>query len=204
MQIKALLIDADGVIQHMNVPWQDAFARLLGTDNPTEVHRFTTDIWAAEAAGMTHAGGFMNELSQTLKSWNLAEKLEHVVAAMQNIRTYEDNMSVVQSIRRKGIGCYLASNQEAGRARHMSERLNYKSLFDREIYSCFLGVAKPSVRFFEQALSVVGTDAVSTLFLDDKPENVEAARKAGLHAVVVKGEHGADALRAQLANFGLT
>jgi putative hydrolase of the HAD superfamily len=190
MKIKALLIDADGVIQHMNVPWHDAFARLLNTDNPTEVHRFTTEIWAAEATGMTHAGGFINELSQTLKSWNLAEKLEDVVAAMLNIRTYEDNMSVVQSLRRKGVGCYLASNQEAGRARHMSERLNYKALFDREIYSCFLGIAKPNVRFFDKALRVIGSDAASTLFLDDKLENVEAAKQAGLHAVVVKGELG--------------
>jgi len=204
LKIRNLLIDADGVIQHMKVPWGEAFARLLRSDDPAVIQQFTTAIYAAEATGMAHSGGYLDELKGTLKSWNLDSKLESVVAAMCNIQTYENNMAVIQSIRRKGIGCHLASNQEAGRARHMSERLNYASLFDQEFYSCFLGVAKPDVRFFEKALSLIGTAASSTLFLDDKPENVESAKRVGLHAVVIKGEQGPDALRAQLMGFGIT
>lgn len=204
MKIKALLIDADGVIQHMKVPWEDAFAELLETDDATVIQRFTAEIYAAEATGLTHAEGFEDALTRTLTSWNLSDKFENVVAAMRNIQTDDSIISIIQSLRRKGMGCYLASNQEAGRARHMSEQLRYSSLFDREFYSCFLGVAKPDRRFFEKALSLTEGDASSTLFLDDKLENVESARRTGLHAVVVRGEHGADALRALLANFGVT
>jgi putative hydrolase of the HAD superfamily len=203
MRINTLLIDADGVIQHMIVPWEQAFARLLETNDGALVNQFTMEIFAAEATGLTHAEGFLDELAETLKSWGLDGKQEHVVAAMRDIRTYDKNISVIQSIRRTGVDCYLASNQEIGRARHMSMHLNYQSLFDKEFYSCFLGVAKPDTRFFDKALSLIGADAESTLFLDDKPENVESAKRVGLHAVCFKGEQGDDALRALLANFGL-
>jgi putative hydrolase of the HAD superfamily len=203
LKINTLLVDADGVIQHMRVPWGVAFAALLETKDSAVIQRFTAQIYAAEATGMAHGGGYMDELARTLASWNLSAKLENVVAAMHNIQTYDANMSVIQSIRRKGVGCHLASNQEVGRARHMSIQLGYKSLFDKEFYSCFLGVAKPHAGFFEKALALAGTDAGSTLFLDDKPENVESAKRAGLHAVVVKGEHGPDTLREHLAKYGL-
>jgi putative hydrolase of the HAD superfamily len=203
LKIKTLLVDADGVIQHMKVPWETAFGTLLNTDDASVVRRFTLQIYAAEATALAHAHGYMEELARMLTPWNLNAKIDQVVAAMHNIRKYEDMMSVIQSIRRKGVGCHLASNQEIGRARHMSMILGYKFLFDSEFYSCFLGFAKPDTRFFEKALALAGAEAGSTLFLDDKPENVDSAKRAGLHAVAVKGEHGADALRAQLATFGL-
>ena len=43
----------------------------------------------------------------------------------------------------------------------------------------------------------------NVLFLDDRPENVEAARRAGLAAAVYEGESGAQVLHGILADHGL-
>lgn len=50
--------------------------------------------------------------------------------------------------------------------------------------SCALGVAKPDPRAFLLALEDLGLKPQETLYLDDDPENVEAARRLGLRAEV--------------------
>ncbi len=50
--------------------------------------------------------------------------------------------------------------------------------------SCALGVAKPDPRAFLLALEGLGLKPEETLYLDDDPENVEAARRLGLRAEV--------------------
>ena len=50
--------------------------------------------------------------------------------------------------------------------------------------SCALGVAKPAPRAFLLALEGLGLAPEETLYLDDAPENVEAARRLGLRAEV--------------------
>lgn len=90
-----------------------------------------------------------------------------------------------------GVPCHIASNQQAGRARHMSEVLDYKNLFTREFYSCALGVAKPDIAFFELVLHSLDLRGANVLFLDDRRENVEAASGLGLPLLFTlrKAEH---------------
>ena len=65
--------------------------------------------------------------------------------------------------------------------------MRYASMFDGELYSCALGAAKPSPLYFERALKAIGANATSTLFIDDRLENVEGARRAGLHSFLYDG-----------------
>jgi putative hydrolase of the HAD superfamily len=147
--------------------------------------------------------GFEDALAQVLINWRRTEYLSKVLGALNAINVYEHVMPVVQSLRRAGVPCHVASNQQAGRARHMSEVLNYKNLFTREFYSCALGVAKPDVAFFELVLHSLDLRGENVLFLDDRRENVEAAQRAGLGAAVYAAESGAPALHDLLAEHGL-
>ena len=85
----------------------------------------------------------------------------------------------------------------------MSEILNYRTHFTQEFYSCSLGVAKPDVAFFEHILYALNLPGNNVLFLDDRPENVEAAIRAGLAAAVYVGESGPVALQKILGEHGL-
>ncbi len=88
----------------------------------------------------------------------------------------------------------------------MSEVLGYGELFYREFYSCYLGWAKPDPAYFGDVLRLGELAPGRTLFIDDRPQNVEAARAAGLQAAqFVLGEIGSGgvALRTLLAGFGL-
>lgn len=71
---------------------------------------------------------------------------------------------------------------------------------DRAFASAQFGARKPQVEVYAHCLDRLGLAAEATLFVDDNEDNVEGARKAGLHA-----HHYRDlaAWKATLAGFGL-
>ncbi len=50
--------------------------------------------------------------------------------------------------------------------------------------SCYVRAAKPEPLFYERALARFGVEAGSSLFIDDRPENVESARAMGFQCVL--------------------
>jgi len=59
---------------------------------------------------------------------------------------------------------------------------DFKGLFHGAYYSCELGMRKPNTDIFHHVIAQHGVDPARTLFIDDSPQHVEGARKAGLLA----------------------
>ena len=203
MGINHILFDADGVLQYPTVHWQPALKSILRLEDDAQADAVLKDVFEAETEVLESPTGFIERLEARLAKWNRAAQVVETLNALHAIEVHADVMQTVQALRRAGFGCHVASNQQALRAKHMSEALNYKALFDREFYSCRLGAAKPKLEFFEKAIAELGCDANNVLFLDDRAENVEAAKRAGLNAMVFFGVDGAHALQRQLAGFGV-
>lgn len=204
MAVEVMLIDADGVIQYAPQKWSEGFAQYLACGDPDLERRFAQDIFAAETACLSRADGFDAALHQVLTSWDRVGQMSSILGVMLSLRLHEEVLETVRAVRATGIRCYVASNQQSGRASFMSNELGYASRFDGELYSCHLGAAKPSELYFTRALAAVGSDAGSTLFIDDRPENVEGARRCGFEAFMYDGHSGAEALKSRLRKFGIT
>lgn len=70
---------------------------------------------------------------------------------------------------------------------HMRNFLKTKGIlqhFDRLFYSHELHCAKPDLEIYEKVNAAVGGEPSRILFFDDKPENIEGARRAGWKAEV--------------------
>ena len=85
----------------------------------------------------------------------------------------------------------------------MSETLGYSDLFDHEFYSCRLGAAKPDQNFYTAALKIIGQELGSTLFIDDRVENIASAHSIGMNAELYDLADGSDALRRLLQSYGI-
>jgi putative hydrolase of the HAD superfamily len=201
--VQAVLFDADGVLQRPAVSWRKAFASILGPCGSGDLEPFLNDIANAESSALCSPAGFVEVLAGVLKRWGRADRVSDAIGVFNAIEPSEEVMLVVEAIQRSGIPCYIASNQQASRAHHMSEVLSYRSRFRQEFYSCYLGVAKPRRAFFECVLGGLGLHPSEVLFVDDREDNVQAAREVGLIGVVFSGESGASVLREVLANHGL-
>jgi putative hydrolase of the HAD superfamily len=203
MAIEHILFDADGVLQYPTVRWRPALKSVLELGDEAQVEAVLNDILEAETDSLESPTGFMERLETRLARWNRSTLTLATLNALHAIEVHVDVMQIVQALRSSGFRCHVGSNQQALRAKHMSETLNYKSLFDGEFYSCFLGAAKPRSEFFEKTVAELGCNASAVLFLDDRAENVEAAKRAGLNAMVFFGTDGALSLRRLLAGFGV-
>jgi putative hydrolase of the HAD superfamily len=202
----AVLFDADGVIQRAPA---DIHMRLTLALGGTAADRDAcmADCFAAEAPCLIGAADFAEALTPVLAKWNATCDAAALMAEWRTIEVDRSVLALVGALRRSGVYCGLASNQERYRAGHMSEQLAYREVFDREFYSCHLGHMKPSPAYFQEIVRLAGLDPARTLFIDDRIDNVEAALQAGLQAAqFVLGEigTGADPMRRLLASYGLS
>jgi HAD superfamily hydrolase (TIGR01509 family) len=63
-----------------------------------------------------------------------------------------------------------------------------------------VGAVKPEAAIYLRCLQTLGVEPAEALFVDDRRENVEAARSLGMEALLFEGE---DALAADLERLGL-
>jgi HAD superfamily hydrolase (TIGR01509 family) len=56
-------------------------------------------------------------------------------------------------------------------------------MFDGWIASCDVGLRKPDPEMYQHALEHTGARAEQTIYIDDRPEMVEAGKGAGLIAI---------------------
>jgi putative hydrolase of the HAD superfamily len=205
VELNAVLFDADGVIQRVPADIKVRLARALG-GSEDDIDACVTDFFTAETQAMTGAADFAEVILPVLAMRNSTYDIPALWAEWHTFEVDQSILSLVADLRRSGIYCALASNQERHRARYMSEVLAYNLAFDREFYSCHIGHAKPSTQYFNEIVRLAALDPQCTLFIDDRAENVEAARQAGLHAAqFLLGEVGlgANPMRQLLATFGL-
>ncbi len=99
------------------------------------------------------------------------------------IRT--DMVEFCRSLRARGVATGLLTNNAAEFADFWRPLLPLDELFDDVVDSSEVGMRKPDPRIYELSLQRLGVAPERTAFVDDAPGNVEGARRAGLHAVLI-------------------
>jgi len=181
MAIDAILLDADGVIQTMSTDLHTSMEAALGAGVPVE--ELMDEIFEKERASLTGQGDFREALQAVLRQANVTVTVDEVLRFWSMIEIVPGMLELVAELRAREYPCFLASNQQRYRARHMSTTLGYAEAFTGEFYSWVLAAMKPDVTFFQAILRELDLDPGSLLFVDDHEPNVEAARELGIRAV---------------------
>jgi putative hydrolase of the HAD superfamily len=124
--------------------------------------------------------------------------------------------SEIEQLRRLDVDCWSTPNTtmiafaEAARAAGlrtailsnmpMDLRLSvakWLPAFDHSTYSCDVRTCKPGPEIYQHCLEGLAIPASQALFLDDRPENVEAAQRAGIHSFVFTTAEDAAAVLAR-------
>lgn len=199
--VRHLLLDADGVVQHVGGSgWRAAIERHLG-ERTTE---FVAAVDRLEAPALRGESDFPDGLDAVLAEFGVAVDAEEFYAGVWlHIDPVPATLALAATVRERGVGVHLGTNQHPRRARHMKQVLGYDGLFDEGFYSCDLGVSKPDPGFFDAVCARLGTGAGEVLFVDDSEANVAAARQAGLAAVRWHHDEGDAVLRGLLVSHGL-
>ena len=87
-------------------------------------------------------------------------------------------------IREKGMKMYYLSNYSDEMYCQSEEQLSFLKTFDGGVFSWKEKCMKPDPKIYEILLKRYKIIPEQALFFDDRPENVEGARKVGINGVV--------------------
>jgi putative hydrolase of the HAD superfamily len=96
------------------------------------------------------------------------------------------NLEMVRWLRRLrqgGIKTGLLSNIHPAMIAYLRENFDWLELFDFKTFSAEVRLIKPDPAIYEHTLRGLGVRAAEALFVDDREDNVLAARELGIHAL---------------------
>jgi putative hydrolase of the HAD superfamily len=179
MSIKAIILDADGVVIFS---WRAAqlFEREYGITREM-TSGFFGGVFRDCLVGQAD---LKQVLPPYLAQWRWRASVDDFIRVWFEAENAPDErvVDVVCALRESGLACYLASNQEKYRAEYIRTQMGFAGIFDRLFFSCELGCKKPDCAYYERIMGTLGLVGPDILFWDDSPSAVEGARACGWNA----------------------
>ncbi len=107
----------------------------------------------------------------------------------------------ITQLRAAGIFTGLLSNLPSPLAHALRAAPGFLDHFDQVTFSCELGVIKPHPEIYRHAIANLKIAPADGLFIDDRPQNIEGARAAGLRAELFTAWE--EFCKQDLARYGL-
>ncbi len=197
--LDTLVLDLGNVL----VPW-DPRRAFDGLVEPAEVDRFLADVDFPELNRTLDAGRDWADARRELAAMGpwYARMLDLYLAHFPRTLTGEvpGMADLVSELHGLGVRLLGLTNWSAATFHHAVPAAPAVGLLEDVVVSGREGVGKPDRRIFELVVERFGLVVERTLFVDDSPANVRAARAVGLPAVVFTD---AGALRADLRARGV-
>ncbi len=179
----------------------DALLRITGLPYDRFEELYWTDRHAydeGKLSGITFWGKFLRDAGLDLGP-NAVEELNRWDARMWTTEN-PAMLAWQQALKERGVRTAILSNMGDSVLENMKREFDWLNRFDVLVWSYQLGMAKPDPAIYRHTLAQLGVQPEETLFIDDKPVNVEAARTLGMNGLVFTG---VDQLRADLVAHGL-
>jgi len=129
------------------------------------------------------------------------DEAELMRAASDIFTLNEPLVEVIERLKRAGYRLVVLSNTCPPHVEWIGRNWDVLERFDALVFSYEVGAMKPAAAIYRVAIEAAGCEAGECFFVDDLPENVDAARALGLLGTVYVG---IESLQAALAEAGVS
>ena len=98
---------------------------------------------------------------------------------------YEENLKIALNLKKNGKKIYILSNFPGDQFDNFMKENKFLNEFDDMVISGKVGLKKPDKRIYELAIKKFDCNPSKTLFIDDRPENTEAAQNLGINIITL-------------------
>lgn len=184
--IRAVIFDLGGVLLRTENPQprQDLAKRYGLTRNDLEKLVFGSEDSVQAEVGAVAPRAVWNHVQKTLRIAD-DDLPTFQDAFWAGDRLDEDLLVFVNSLRGR-YRTVLLSNAWSDMRKNIARRFGKLDAFEMQIFSAEVGLRKPVPEIFQMVLDLLGADPEEAVFVDDFSENVQAARKLGLHTIHFK------------------
>ena len=184
MAIKNIVFDIGKVLVYFEPTWimdklkypeeTRGILRKVMFEDPlwNEVDRGVMSFEELVHAFAKNAPAYENEIRETYR--NVGDSIELLPHAMEWVLTLKE----------RGYGLYIISNYGEYTLEQTKEKLKFLNHMDGAVFSYQYQIIKPDARIYELLLEKYQLKADECVFIDDRLENVESARKMGYEGIV--------------------
>ena len=185
--IETIFLDIGGVLLNLHPERTITYLRDC-TILPTKIlqEAMTDDIHDLYERGIINDDEFFEGYQRNLPQPDSLGKDDFFTAWLMFLGKPTRIMSLAERLN-DDYAVWLLSNTNPFHVRYL-EKKNQIAKVTGYFYSFEFGVRKPEPDFFDVALSLSGADAETSLFVDDKIENVMAAANFGLQTIYFQSE----------------
>lgn len=124
-------------------------------------------------------------------------------ATRESLVPIPGSIRLVEDLARAGVHLYLLSNMPASTFDYLVQKHRFFSYFKYLVISGQILLIKPDPAIFEHLVGRTGIVPAESVFIDDLPKNIAAARGCGFHAIQFQDpESCRRELRAYLPQLG--
>ena len=200
--ISTVIFDMDGVLCRYDVPARLQVLSELSGRTPDDIHR---DVWGsgfendADIGLYPDADQYLAAFADHLKF--PISKAQWVDARRRSMTFFDGMLELVETLKASYQIAILTNNVPLLRETLPEIAPRLPELFGEHIYfSCDFRVGKPDPALYLKVADLCAAEPTACLFTDDKLENVEGARRAGMQGIHFTDEAS---FRAKLAEAGI-
>lgn len=193
--ITTLLFDLGNVIIDLNDEkhwWQEVFSSIFSKGATAQLYQ--DGFFQEYESGRLSNEDFLNTLSAHLEEgYSPEDIIQRWVALLGDIPEHRFK-SLAQYARQYRVMLLSNTNHFHLDYIHRETASRYgrnifNEIFEKQYYSHHLNAVKPEAIIYQLVLEDAGLKGEEVLFLDDKPENLEAAKQLGIQTLhVPKGQ----------------
>jgi putative hydrolase of the HAD superfamily len=204
MPIRNVVFDVGGVLLEWNPP--AVIARLhpdLAVQKQLREQIFDHADWHEfDRGGLSESEAIERFAGRSGLGADATRALMH--GARDSLNPIGGTLRLVEDLNAAGIHLYLLSNMPESTFEYLVGRHGFFAHFKHLVISGKILLVKPDPAIYQHLVDKTGILPAESVFIDDLPRNIVAARECGFHAIQFLGpELCREELRAYLPNAGL-
>lgn len=183
--VRAIAWDFDGVLNRAGVAGADGLYRWqhrMAQDFGVETAGLAKQVFGQDRrALLTGQDDILDRLERWVRDIRFEGAAEDILELWFEAELDADPalLRIVEQLERAGLTQVIATNNEARRARHLTQDAGWGERVDAVFASGQMGVMKPDAAFFAQIEAALGVAPGEILLIDDLERNTDAAEKRG-------------------------
>jgi putative hydrolase of the HAD superfamily len=179
--IKAIIYDADGMVITPPMMFSEYLGSLQKIPTDSVIYFFTHEFKQCLLGQLD----LKVALEPYVSKWNWDKGVEALIKLWHEYENCpnQEVLASVMKLRKRGVICVLATNQDIYRTQYMDSEMGINKYFDMVFVSCELGLLKPEAEFLEKVyrdLQTMGVkDKNEVQYWDDREKYVGQAKLFG-------------------------
>ena len=177
--IRVALFDVDGVVIRKHEYFSELLAREYNIPIEEVIGFFKNEFKLCSLG----KADLKEEIVKYFEKWKWKKSADELLKIwFENEKEVDQEVLLfVGGLRKKGIKCFLATNQEKYRLKYLFEEIGLKEHFDGAFASCELGRTKSDKEFYDLIVEKLGNiQSEEIIFWDSDKKIAETANNLGI------------------------